>query len=123
MAARAANRTAIIDQLPPLPMRTDRPLPPQREAEEVGRAKDAEILVGVVQAQAEPVPVPAVLEAAAEGEALEVLLVAQRRGGRRGREVVGRGVGVAAAEGEAEVRAADLLRLPLRPEREARLVV
>src|SRR5918996_5632046 len=97
-------------------------LPPQREAEEIRRAKDAKILVRVIEAQGKAVP-RAVQEPAAEGEALQGLLVVQRGLRALRVEVVGPGVAVAPAQREAEVRAAELVGHPLAAEREAGLVV
>src|SRR5215207_10916609 len=93
-------------------------LPPQREAEEIRRAKDAKILVRVVEAEGKAIP-RAVQESAAEGKALQGLLVIERGLRALRVEVVGPGVAVAAPQCEAEVRAAELVGHPLATEREA----
>src|SRR4051794_31517269 len=97
-------------------------LPPQREAEEIRRAKDAKILVRVVEAEGETAP-RAVHESAAEGETLQALLVIERGLRALRVEAVGPRVAVAAPQCKAEIRAAELIGHPLAAERESGLVV
>ena len=89
--------------------------------EEVRRPENAEVLVGVVEAEVEALG--GVLEAAAERQALEALLVVERRLRLVHRDVVRRLVGVAAPQRDAEVRAAQLVHGPLAAAGEAGPVV